>query len=110
LRRVLGATVWADGLERRTAAAAEFSGLRILGIATWAAHFSPTPSSCFEFPSTTIRRAGGYGALETICASAPCVFFGRRSCQIGRRTGPNAHQYQKDASQARLIRGLARQR
>ena len=38
------------------------------------------------------------------------MFFDRRSCQIGRRTGPNAHQYQKDASQARLIRGLARQR
>src|SRR5260370_39898346 len=52
---------------------------------------------------------GVTGTLETVCASAPCVFFDRRSCQIGRRTGPNAHQYQKDASQARLIRGLARQ-
>ena len=58
LRWVLGATFWADGLERRTVAAAEFSGLRILGIATWAAHFSPTQAAV---PNSLLPRSGAQG-------------------------------------------------
>src|SRR6266852_6141828 len=72
---------------------------------------SPPPQAAVS--NSLLPRSGAQGVtgtLATVCASVPCVFFDRRSCEIGRRTGPNAHQYQKDASQARLIRGLARQR
>src|SRR5260370_4475570 len=63
---------------------------------------SPPPQAAVS--NSLLPRAGAQGVtgtLETICASAPSVFFDRRSCQISRRTGPNAYQYQKDASQER---------